>query len=433
MISFINRCHRSLRLFSRDLFKLGGESAFSDIPGFPQLFDSEWYRKRYPDVAASHWDPVEHYQRYGIAEQRDPHPLFNSRWYSSRYLQSPGADPVPIVHYLLEGVKAGYDPHPRFDTEWYLSRNSDIDIGHQIPLLHYVERHGSDPRGLIRSIRDRITDLRSNPDSFPLPGRLTDEAGIVISASGKLMKPLYANLRNIRDQGCTLPIDIWHLPGEFTAKQQSALSHLASFVEAHDTPFGHLSGQHEVHGFKAWMLLKSRFERTLMLDVNSFPLNDLGPIFHTDHNSVLWRDGPWNTYLEGVSELRTALGISLYPHEFESGQLYVNKSSVGVQRVLRLVAALNTLGRRLYAYTYGDKETYAIAFDLLSEPFTLAPEPQVSLSQASRAVDGGLVHQWLDGSPVFYHPLGDKEQWWHFKDEWRALKKEARKVEESCR
>jgi hypothetical protein len=37
-------------------------------------FDSDWYVKRYPDVAASKADPLMHFVRYGAAEGRDPSP-----------------------------------------------------------------------------------------------------------------------------------------------------------------------------------------------------------------------------------------------------------------------------------------------------------------------------------------------------------------------
>ena len=37
-------------------------------------FDSNWYVKRYPDVAASKVDPLMHFVRYGAAEGRDPSP-----------------------------------------------------------------------------------------------------------------------------------------------------------------------------------------------------------------------------------------------------------------------------------------------------------------------------------------------------------------------
>lgn len=37
-------------------------------------FDAAWYARRYPDVGASHIDPVVHFVRFGAAEGRDPAP-----------------------------------------------------------------------------------------------------------------------------------------------------------------------------------------------------------------------------------------------------------------------------------------------------------------------------------------------------------------------
>ncbi len=254
----------------------------------------------------------------------------------------------------------------------------------------------------------------------------------MISACGRLFKSLYANLRNIREQGCDLPIDVWHLPGEFTEKQTACLGSMANFVDAGETPFNKLSGQHEVHGFKAWMLSGSRFQRTLMLDVNSFPMQNMESVFQSGEDCVLWRDGPWAVFLEAIAELRRALNITVRPFEFESGQVYVNKATAGVRDALRFAAALNTLGKRLYTYTHGDKETYSIAFDLMEEPFSIAPRPGVHCAGPESQVYGGLLHRWFDGSELFYHPLGDKWNWWRYKKEWLALEEEAAEAEMQC-
>jgi hypothetical protein len=76
------------------------------------LFDSEFYLRANPDVAAARMDPLEHFLKYGQKEQRQPHPLF---------------DPV---HYL-----ASTNPHPLFDCDAYLKAHPEM-IGD--PLEHYA-------------------------------------------------------------------------------------------------------------------------------------------------------------------------------------------------------------------------------------------------------------------------------------------------------
>jgi hypothetical protein len=351
----------------------------------------------------------------------------------SQYPDVVAAGVDPFKHYLAHGGGEGRDPHPRFETNWYLALHPEAAAVGTTPLQHYLARYpGKGSSILAGSVAARIADLRSDTSGWPPVSNPTAEAGIVISACGRLFKYLYANLRNIRERGCTLPVDVWHLPGEFTDRQIAAIGPMANFVDAGETPFNNLSGLHEVHGFKAWMLSGSRFQRTLMLDVNSFPVQNVETVFQTDRTCVLWRDGPWAVFLEAIAELRRALNITVRPFEFESGQLYVNKETAGVRHALRFAAALNTLGKRLYTYTHGDKETYSIAFDLLEEPFAIAPRPKVHCAGPESPVFGGVVQRWFDGSELFYHPLGDKLEWWRFKDEWRALEEEAEEAEKRC-
>lgn len=280
-------------------------------------------------------------------------------------------------------------------------------------------------KGIVQTIKE----LAADPSRWPREVMPSEEAGIVISACSRLFKELHANLANIRARGCALPVDVWHLPGEFTARQIAALSAMANFTEAGDTPFGGLSGRHEVHGFKAWMLARSRFRRTLMLDVNSFPLTDLAAVFASGEDCILWQDTPMGWCYETSLQLRRALGIPARPLEFESGQLYVDKKSAGVRDALRLAAALNTIGRPLYDYTHGDKETYSIACDLLGVPFSIAPGPGI---EAHGQSDLAVTQPWLDGSPLFYHAMGAKAEWSRFGGEWAALEKRAADAEAAC-
>jgi hypothetical protein len=46
------------------------------------LFDVDWYCERYPDVAASGLDPIDHYLRIGAARGYDPNPLFDTNHYA---------------------------------------------------------------------------------------------------------------------------------------------------------------------------------------------------------------------------------------------------------------------------------------------------------------------------------------------------------------
>jgi FkbM family methyltransferase len=76
------------------------------------LFDETWYRQRYPDVAASGMDLVQHYLRYGASEGRDPGPAFDSLWYLEANPDVARAGINPLYHYISSGKREGRKPQP---------------------------------------------------------------------------------------------------------------------------------------------------------------------------------------------------------------------------------------------------------------------------------------------------------------------------------
>lgn len=66
-----------------------------------QLFDAAWYLRRYPDVAASGSDPLQHFVKHGAAEGRDPLPCFSF----SGYAFAKGLEmPATLASWLTEAV-----------------------------------------------------------------------------------------------------------------------------------------------------------------------------------------------------------------------------------------------------------------------------------------------------------------------------------------
>ena len=160
------------------------------------LFDSNWYRATYPDIAASRMDPVAHYVRFGAAEGRNPSPFFDSNkyfneneavraakinplahyietrrssnnhaapssrdndrdaravetiresglfdaaWYRTTYPDVAASGMDAIEHYVKFGAAEGRQPSPQFDGLWYLSENYEIQATGKNPLVHYIE------------------------------------------------------------------------------------------------------------------------------------------------------------------------------------------------------------------------------------------------------------------------------------------------------
>jgi len=102
------------------------------------LFDTEWYRQRYPDVADTLGGPLSHYFRLGWLEARDPHPLFDTDWYVAQNPDISASGVNPLAHYIRVGAAEGRDPNPLFDSDWYLERNPDVLAAGMNPLSHYV-------------------------------------------------------------------------------------------------------------------------------------------------------------------------------------------------------------------------------------------------------------------------------------------------------
>jgi GT2 family glycosyltransferase len=108
------------------------------------IFDREWYRTLYPDVATV--GPLWHYVRHGGIQGRKPHPLFEGGWYLSQNPDVARSRVNPLVHYLMWGSADGRDPNPFFDSDWYLQQYSDVAAANLNPLSHYILLGASEGR-----------------------------------------------------------------------------------------------------------------------------------------------------------------------------------------------------------------------------------------------------------------------------------------------
>lgn len=102
------------------------------------LFERDWYRETYQDVAGTSGDPLYHYLINGTAEGRNPNRLFDTRWYLSAYPDVRSHDVSPLLHYIVEGASQGCRPHPFFPLE-EMDRDAAIeDGGDRTPLARFL-------------------------------------------------------------------------------------------------------------------------------------------------------------------------------------------------------------------------------------------------------------------------------------------------------
>lgn len=98
-----------VRLASRGLRKLTGlrrllaERRHAALLKSSPLFDADWYRREYPDVAASRLDPAVHFVRFGGSEGRSSSPKFNAANYLKANPDVAVAGINPLVHYIQYG------------------------------------------------------------------------------------------------------------------------------------------------------------------------------------------------------------------------------------------------------------------------------------------------------------------------------------------
>ena len=152
------------------------------------LFDAEWYRAHYPDVAASGLAPWEHFVRYGALLGRRPGPGFDPVRYLEANPDVGGAATPPLVHYLRDGEREGRRLTPAeastdeaqargllaaselFDAEWYLAEYPDIARAGLEPLRHYLTHGAAEGRDPGPWFDTRFYLSQLPLDEGPLPG-----------------------------------------------------------------------------------------------------------------------------------------------------------------------------------------------------------------------------------------------------------------------
>lgn len=185
------------------------------------LFDPDWYRQVWADVAESGMDPLGHFMRHGMFEGRDPGPEFNTRWYAVTYASEIPEGVLPCLHYLSAGMAAGCATQPPappvvagtgamqpdfdtrlamvkatslFDVDYYLATNADVARSNGDPYQHFVgfgSRECRPPSEAFDPVWYRNKYLRGTEDSDaePLFHYLTAGRG-----KGYLPKPANAYL-----------------------------------------------------------------------------------------------------------------------------------------------------------------------------------------------------------------------------------------------
>lgn len=165
------------------------------VDAIGNFFDAGWYRTRYPDTASSHLEPIRHYIRFGLVEQRDPNRFFDCAWYGEQYPDVAAGGMHPLLHYLTRGAVELRNPHPRFDARYYVETHPDAAAN---PLLYHI-RVGNH----LGYLTERPIDIQDYlPSERPMPQTPTDVVADVVIPVYRGLEETQTCLRSVLAAPC---------------------------------------------------------------------------------------------------------------------------------------------------------------------------------------------------------------------------------------
>lgn len=227
----------------------------------------------------------------------------------------------------------------------------------------------------------------------------TEPRGIVVCAGGsRLLTCAWVLVSRLRALGCALPVELWALGAvEAGPGVRRLFADLGvEVVDARQDPEGARLPAWSTWAIKAVAVARTRFREALLLDADNVPLRD--PSFLFDHpearraGALFWPD--FGRFAADHPAWRL-LGLPPVDEaEQESGQLWVDRARCA--RALAATLALNHLGREVYQYVHGDKDTWRLGWRLAGRPYAMIPHPV-------GALPGVMVQHAPDGEPLFQH------------------------------
>jgi hypothetical protein len=224
--------------------------------------------------------------------------------------------------------------------------------------------------------------------------------GIVIPGGGaKYFTCAWVCIRMLRQLGCALPIELWHLgPAEMTAEMRRLVEPLGvRCVDANDAA-------KSLRGFelKCHAIVHSHYREVLLLDADNVAVADPSFLFDTPEylrvGAVFWPDfgrtGP-----DAAIWRLTGVPYRDEP-EFESGQLIVDKRRCWP--ALQLAMWMNQNSDFWYRYIHGDKDSFRFAWHGVGQEYAMPARPIEPLYIAGRT-DGVMCQHDFQGSRVFQH------------------------------
>lgn len=228
--------------------------------------------------------------------------------------------------------------------------------------------------------------------------------GIVICAGGaQYFTNAWVCLQMLRRQGCTLPVELWHLGRKELDATMAALVRPLNVrcVDALEMRSRFPSRRLGGWPLKPYAMLYSAFREVLLLDADNVPVVDPEFLWETPEfaatGALFWPDFG---QLKRSQYIWDNCGLVRPPEpEFESGQILIDKARCW--RALRLALWFNEHSDFYYRHLYGDKETFHLAFCKLRQRYALVPH-------RLRALDYTMCQHDFAGNRIFQHRNTDK-------------------------
>ena len=229
--------------------------------------------------------------------------------------------------------------------------------------------------------------------------------GVVIPGGGPRYFPnAWVCIRSLRDAGCALPVELWHLGSEELDNEMRSLVE-ALGVTCVDALQVHR--RHRVRFVRGWPLkpyamFHSRFAEVLFLDADNVPLSDPEYLFDQPEyrrlGAVFWPD------IGNLGQQEKVWALTGVPFRdewaFESGQMLVDKTKCA--QALAIAVWMNCEhGDFWYQHLYGDKDTFHLAWRRLGLEYAMPPYPLGRLPHTN-------VQHDFEGRPLFQHRHGNK-------------------------
>ncbi|CAO3589027.1 unnamed protein product [Absidia cylindrospora] len=202
---------------------------------------------------------------------------------------------------------------------------------------------------------------------------------VLVAGNGDTFTRALTTIKLLRNYGCSLPIDVWHLNDEQpTVEMAKELNDLQAQPRDLSNknlirPIDERKGGSKQFQIKVAAIINSGFEHILYLDSDNIPTTD--PTFLFDHpaylktGAIFWPDF-WKTHEQ--NSIFDILGVDCTDEwEQESGQMVINK--IKSWHPLQLAWYMNDHHDLYYQFLNGDKDTFRFAWKALKVPYYMNP------------------------------------------------------------